>query len=144
MAREGRDGQNPFNLKYDIFYPNMLASYPTLPRGPLPVRQWEPLAEIVPPPYVCYDRLYFEQINMERYGWDLGVLSPLASVAAFYVDLFTLPYHAATEPLRRYECNSGYCLPGDPVPLLIYPPQLSLTGALGEAAAIGLGILIFP
>jgi hypothetical protein len=144
MAREGLAGENPFGLKYEIFFPSSLPNYPTLPSGPLPVRQWEPLAEIVPPPYVCYNRLYFQQLNMERYGWDLGVWSPLASVAAFYVDLFALPYHAATEPLRRYECNTGYCLPGDPVPLLLYPPELSLTGALGEAAVIGLAAVFFP
>jgi hypothetical protein len=141
MAREAREGSNPTGMAYtDVFFPQ----YPPPPKGPLPVRQWEPLAEVVPPPWVCYRRLYFEQLNTERYGWDLGVLSPLASVGAFYVDLFALPYHAATEPLRRYECNTGYCLPGDPVPLLLYPPELSLTGALGEAAAIGLGVVIFP
>jgi hypothetical protein len=46
--------------------------------------------------------------------------------------------------LRRYECNAGYYLPGDPMPFLLYPPELSFSGALAEAAIIGLGFAIFP
>jgi hypothetical protein len=62
----------------------------------------------------------------------------------FYVDVGTLPYHAATDPLRRYECNPGYALPGDPMPLLLYLPQPSLSGAVAEAAVAGLLVAIFP
>ena len=71
------------------------------------------------------------------YGWDLGPLHPLISAGIFYLDVAALPYHAATDPLRRYECNPGYALPGDPMPLLLYLPKVSLPGALAEAAAIG-------
>jgi len=99
---------------------------------------------MVEPPYVCYRRLYFEQINSERYGWDLGLGYPLLSAGVFFWDVALLPYHAFTEPFRRYECNAGYCLPGDPVPLLLYPPELNLPGALAEAAVISLGFAIFP
>ena len=55
-----------------------------------------------------------------------------------------LPYHMATDPCRKCECSAGYCLPGDPVPLLCYPPQLSLTGAVAEAATIAALFAIFP
>jgi hypothetical protein len=141
MARESQEGNNPLNLKYDIFFPN----YPSIPKETFVSRSWAPLGEIVDPPFVCYRRLYFEQINFERYGWDLGPLCDvLLSQGAFYFDLITLPYHAGTDLCRRYECNTGYYLPGDPAPLLLYPPRLSLTGALAEATAIGLGFVIFP
>jgi hypothetical protein len=105
---------------------------------------WPHTTELVAPNYVCYGRLLFQQTNMERYGWDLGILSPVISGAEFFFDVFTLPYHVATAPWRCYESSAGYCLPGDPVPLLLYPPELSVTGTIGEAAAL-LGVLaIFP
>ncbi len=106
-------------------------------------RNWTPMQMLVEPNYVCYDRLYFEEKNSERYGWDLGAISPLVSAATFYKDLALWPYHAFTDPCRRYECSAGYCLPGDPVPYLWYPPQWSLTGLMAEAgAAIGLAYAI--
>ncbi len=140
MVRESKTGENPLGLKYPFDYPD----YPALSKEEFAIRQWEPLTEMVEPPYVCYRRLYFEQINSERYGWDLGLGHPLLSAGVFFWDVAWLPYHAFTEPFRRYECNAGYCLPGDPVPLLLYPPELNLPGALAEAAVIGLGFAIFP
>ncbi len=105
---------------------------------------WPHRTELVAPNYVCYGRLLFQQTNMERYGWDLGILSPAISAAEFFFDVASLPYHVATAPWRCYESSAGYCLPGDPVPLLLYPPELSVTGTIGEAAAL-LGVLaIFP
>jgi len=140
MAREASAGLNPLELRYQFVAP----SYPPAPPPGYVPRPWEPLAELVEPAYLCYDRLYFEQINAERYGWSLGPLHPLIAAGIFYFDLATLPYHAATDPLRRYECNPGYALPGDPMPLLLYRPELSLTGALAEAAAVGVLLAIFP
>ncbi len=98
----------------------------------------------VEPHYVCYNRLYFEDLNSERYGWDLGFLQPFVSAGVFYWDLATLPYHMGTQPCRCFECSAGYCLPGDPVPYLIYPPELSITGTVFEAVTIGGLLAIFP
>jgi hypothetical protein len=140
MGQEAQQGINPLKLRYDFVAP----TYPPVPPPEYPVRAWEPLAETVEPAYLCYGRLYFEQINSERYGWDLGPLHPLISAGTFYFDLATLPYHAATDPLRRYECNAGYALPGDRMPLLLYRPDLNLPGVAAEAAAIGLLFVIFP
>ena len=55
-----------------------------------------------------------------------------------------LPYHSFIDPFRLYEYNTGYCLPGDPVPLLLYPPEISATGAIAEAASILAVLAIFP
>jgi hypothetical protein len=140
MAQEAKTGENPLGVKYQFVNPD----YPPVSKEKFLVRSWEPLAEWVEPPYVCYRRLYFEQINSERYGWDLGLGHPLLSAGIFYWDVAWLPYHAFTEPFRRYECNTGYGLPGDPMPLLLYPPELNLPGALAEAAVIGLGFVMFP
>jgi hypothetical protein len=117
---------------------------PLVEQAATPVRLWPPLSETIEAPYTCYGRLYFEQINSERYGWDLGLVHPLLSAGIFYADVIALPYRIGLEPLCHRECSAGYCLPGDPVPLLLYPPELSATGALSEAATIGLLAVIFP
>jgi hypothetical protein len=107
-------------------------------------RKWAPLKEAIEPGYVFYQRLLFEQKNTERYGWDLGVVQPAFSALHFFGDVALLPYHLGTRPLQQYDCNTGYCLPGDPVPLRLYPPEFSWTGLAVEAAAVGAILIAFP
>lgn len=107
-------------------------------------RVFPPMTETVEPNYLCYGRLYFEDKNSERYGWDLGFIQPVVSAGIFFWDTATLPYRVGTEPCRRYECNSGYCMPGDPVPYLLYPPIWSVTGAAAEIGAVVALAAIFP
>jgi hypothetical protein len=117
---------------------------PVVSREAYPGRHWPPQTELAEPNYVCYGRLLFEDKNTERFGWDFGILQPVFSTAKFYADVVTLPYHIATAPCRCYECSSGLCLPGDPVPYLCYPPELSATGALAEVGSIVGVLAIFP
>lgn len=88
-----------------------------------PSRNWQQQVEVVEPYYVGYYKLYFNQINMSRYGWDFGILAPLTSCATFFIDFATMPYQFWLSPCRCYEYNSGLFLPGDAVPLLLYPPR---------------------
>jgi hypothetical protein len=140
MAREALEGKTPLGLSYTAVFP----VYPPVPPPEYPPRAWEALVERVEPAYLCYDRLFFEQINAERYGWSLGPLHPLISAGIFFFDVATLPYHAGTDPLRCYECNSGYALPGDLMPLLLYRPDLNLPGIVAQTVAIGLVFVFFP
>jgi hypothetical protein len=140
MIEGSKTGENPLRIKYQFMPPD----YPTVPPEEYVIRGWKPLQETVEPPYLSYNRLYFEQINAERYGWDLGVIHPLLSAGIFYFDVATLPFHLGSQPCRCYESDAGYCLPGDPVPLLLYPLENSWSGTLTEAAVIGLMIAIFP
>jgi hypothetical protein len=107
-------------------------------------RDWPRRVCSVEPNVVCYPRLLFEQPNFERYGWDLGIWSPVVSAGKFYADVALLPYHAFSDPFRCYDCNAGYCLPGDPVPLLLYPCEVSATGAVAEAGAVVTLLAVFP
>lgn len=97
----------------------------------------------VEPTYVNYRRLYFEDLNSERYGWDLGIVQPVVSTGKFLYDFALLPMHVAMDPCGR-DTNKGYCLPGDPTPLLLYPPELSYKGTIAEAATIIALVAIFP
>ena len=107
-------------------------------------KEWERHDRKVEPSYLTFDRLYFQEINSERYGWDLGAVQPFVSTAAFYFDFVFLPYHMATDPFRRYDSNAGYALPGDPVPYMWYPPNVSITGTVSELCTIALLIAVFP
>lgn len=117
---------------------------PILSKEPYMPRAFPPLTEVVEPHYVVYGRLYFQQRNFERYGWDLGFITPFVCAGKFFWDVAWLPYHAGTEPLRKWDTSAGQCLPGDPVPLMIYPPRLSLTGLLAEAGTIVTLFAVFP
>jgi hypothetical protein len=85
------------------------------------VRPAPGLVEWVEPSYVCFGRLFFHQINAERYGWDLGPLHPVLSAGQFYLDILKWPYYLTAAPCRWYDCDTGWCLPGDPVPLRWHP-----------------------
>ncbi len=99
---------------------------------------------VAEPNYVVHQRLYFEEKNSERYGWDLGYMQPVISLLNFYKDVVFLPHNFMSYPSRRFETSAGQCLPGDPVPYIFYPPELTLTGAIAEGAlAVGL-VAILP
>lgn len=117
---------------------------PILTKEPYMGRHFPPAAEIVEPSYLCHRRLYFEDKNAERYGWDLGIIQPLVSAGYFYKDLALLPYHVMTAPCRRFECNAGLPLPGEPVPYMLYPEEMSVSGAAAETGVIFLLLAAFP
>jgi hypothetical protein len=128
MRQEGRQRPTPERIQFP--------DEPVVGAGTYKGRDFKPMTMTVEPNYLCYHRLYFERVNTERYGWDLGFIQPVVSVGQFYWDLAWLPYHMWTEPCRNYDSNAGYCLPGDPVPYLLYPPQFSLTGVMAEAGVV--------
>jgi hypothetical protein len=117
---------------------------PVLSRDTYHGRKWDPMRLEVAPYYVCHGRLPLQQINFERYGWDLGIIQPVICTGLFLFDVAMLPYELAKEPCRCFEYNTGWCLPGDPVPLLLYPPELSATGFAAEVATIVTLVVVFP
>jgi hypothetical protein len=99
---------------------------------------------IVEPGYVCHGRLYFEQPNFDRAGWDLGTIAPGLNLAVFYYDTFMFPYHAWTNPCVCYDCSAGKCLPGDATPFYLYREQFSVSGLAAQTLAVGGGFFVFP
>ena len=96
------------------------------------------------PNFVNYNRLYYEEKNAERYGWDLGFISPFVSTIYFFKDTILFPSNFASYPFSRFETSAGQCQPGDAVPYLLYPPEVTLTGGVAEVAIV-LGLLaLFP
>lgn len=105
---------------------------------------WPQRGVIAEPSYVCYNKLFFEDKNAERYGWELGMLQPFVSTGLFLYDVMAFPMHCAARPCDKMECSAGYCLPGDPTPFRIYPPGFTTTGTAAELAVIMALIVIFP
>jgi hypothetical protein len=141
-SREERDrregGANPSATGF--YFPPK----PELSKVAFAGRSFSPLEARVEPNYVCYGRLLFEEKNSERYGWDLGVLGPFVSSGYFFRDVLALPYNIGTDPCRCYDCSAGHCLPGSPVPYLLYPPNFNVTGGLLEAGTIVVLYAVFP
>jgi len=107
-------------------------------------RTFKQRVEKIEPSFVMHRRLYFENLNCDRYGWEIGNLQTGISFGHFVYDIAAMPYHYWTRPLQHWDSSAGKCLPGDNTPLQCYREEFSLTGLLGEAAVIGAGFVAFP
>ncbi len=136
MRQEAKERSSPERITFP--------EEPIVSKLPYTGRTFPAMACSVEPNYVLYRRLFFEERNSERYGWDLGILNPFVSAGAFYWDLALLPYQVGSLPFRRFESNAGLCLPGDAVPYMLYPPNWSVTGSVAEAGVIVALFAIFP
>ncbi len=94
---------------------------------------------------LCHKPLYFEDVQLERYGhsWGPGV-QPVVSSAMFFATVPILPYKMGMD--LPWECvyPLGYYRPGDCAPYMIPPVPVSVRGAAAEAAAVTGGILLIP
>lgn len=106
---------------------------------------YPPQQAMIEPMFLVHRRLLFEEKNAERYGWDIGFLQPLISVAYFYKDVVLLPNSLVSGIAQGFwDSNAGKCLPGSPTPYMLYPPGLTISGGLAEGAVITGLSFIFP
>jgi hypothetical protein len=61
--------------------------------------------------------LYFEEPNLERYGYQFGCLQPAVSAAHFFATIPLLPYKMVVHPPHECVYSLGYYRPGDCAPL---------------------------
>jgi hypothetical protein len=106
---------------------------------------YEPRKVTAEPFFVVHRRLYFEERNGERAGWDLGPLSLLTAVSHFYLDTLLFPQTFASGCVNGFwDTSSGKCLPGSPTPYYLYPPGLTLSGSVFEAGIVTGFAFLFP
>jgi hypothetical protein len=73
------------------------------------LRDWAGLPMVVPPHYVCFKRLFFQQPWTERYGHSLGVVQPMVSASVFFGDVFLFPLKWYADPCWIFQCShDGY------------------------------------
>jgi hypothetical protein len=105
---------------------------------------YPPTRALIEPGYVVHRRLYFEEKNSERYGWDLGFVQPLVSGLTFFKDVLVMPAKVASNVHERYDVSAGKCLPGSPVPYYLYPPEVDIWGATFAAGIYTGTAFLFP
>jgi len=81
----------------------------------------------------CHRPLYFEEINLERYGYGCcESLQPAASAAHFFATIPVLPYCIATDCPGECIYTLGHYRPGSCPPWQCHWPRWSTRGALAE------------
>lgn len=108
-------------------------------------RDWIPSTFVWHASALCHKPLYFEQVQLERYGHTAGPLrQPFISGAHFFVSIAALPYKMAINPPHECQYALGYYRPGSCAPWMIPPIPLSLRGALAETSFILGGVHMIP
>jgi hypothetical protein len=112
----------------------------------------EPLVPRIMPPSVfawtasntSYNPLYFEDVQLERYGHTYGeCVQPFVSIGKFSVQLIGLPYQMALDPPCKEVYPLGYYRPGEPAPKLFYQVPLNAKAAVVAAAFYsGVGVIL--
>ncbi len=86
---------------------------------------------------LCHKPLYFEEVNLERYGHDAGPFAqPIISSAHFFANIAVLPYKMGVHGPSECQYALGYYRPGNCAPWIVPPVPLSLRGGLYQAAAM--------
>lgn len=128
--------------------PNAAAEALTQSRqAPVPAdvqRGWGGAACFWQAPAVCHGPLYFEQVNVERYGYSAGLLQPLVSGAHFFSSVVALPYFVGARPPGECIYTLGYYRAGTPTPLRTPRVPLSVRGAVAQGAVVTGAVFAIP
>jgi hypothetical protein len=84
----------------------------------------------------CCGPLYFEEPNLERYGYTHGILQPIISGAHFFATIPLLPYKMVVHPPHECVYTLGYYRPGDHAPRQRVRDPFRLDAAAIEAALV--------
>lgn len=132
----------------DLYYLGQLWRIPAecvLRDETLLARTFEPTTFTWKASALCHKPLYFEEVQLERYGHTAGpIAQPIISGAHFFVNIATLPYNMGVAPPNECQYVLGYYRPGSCAPWMIEPVPISLRGALFQAGAVVGGAAILP
>lgn len=85
---------------------------------------------------LCHKPLYFEQVQLERYGHSWGpIAQPILSGAHFFGTLPVLPYKMGLQAPNECVYALGYYRPGSCAPYLLDPIPFTWRAALVQAGA---------
>lgn len=108
-------------------------------------RNWMPSVFAYQASALCHKPLYFEEVQLERYGHTTGSLTqPFVSGAHFFASLATLPYQMAISPPMECEYALGYYRPGSCAPWHIPPIPFSVRGAMAQTGFVVGGVYLLP
>jgi hypothetical protein len=102
-----------------------------------PARDFVPATVAYKASGLCHKPLYFEEVQLERYGHEIGpVMQPVVSTAHFFTNIAVLPYKMGIHPMNECQYALGYYRPGNCAPWTMGPVPISLRGALFQAGAV--------
>jgi len=107
-------------------------------------RQWPALSYSWEASAVPHNPLYFEDVNLERYGYSRGILQPWISGGRFFINVVFLPYHIVAEPPGQIQYPLGYYRPGDKAPPVREIKPINLPASVAEAAFVIGMVIILP
>ncbi|QDT70213.1 hypothetical protein MalM25_31590 [Planctomycetes bacterium MalM25] len=94
---------------------------------------------------LCHKPLYFEDVQLERYGHSWGpIVQPIISGAHFFGTLPVLPYKMGLKTPNECVYTLGYYRPGDCAPYLIDPIPFTWRAALFEAGGVVGAAAVLP
>ncbi len=94
-------------------------------------RHWAGLTYTWKASGLCHKPLYFEDVQLERYGHSWGpYLQPIISGGHFFLNVPILPYNMGLEPPCECMYTLGYYRPGSCAPYMLDPIPLSVRAAL--------------
>jgi hypothetical protein len=94
---------------------------------------------------LCHKPLYFEDVQLERYGHMAGPwVQPFASAANFFCTFPILPYKMGLELPNECMYTLGYYRPGSCAPYLFDPLPISVRGLFYEGGGWVAGCALFP
>jgi hypothetical protein len=100
-------------------------------------RQWTPTTMTWMASNLCHNPLYFEDVNLERYGHTHGpVLEPIVQSAHFFGNVLVLPYKMGVHAPNECQYALGYYRPGNCAPWIKPPVPISARGAIAQAATM--------
>ncbi|MBN1909026.1 MAG: hypothetical protein JW818_04745 [Pirellulales bacterium] len=108
-------------------------------------RNWSPMTYAWKASGACHKPLYFEDVQLERYGHSWGpYLQPVISQGHFFLTVPILPYLMGVHPPHECLYTLGYYRPGSCAPYMIDPLPISARGALLEAGVWTGAALLVP
>ena len=107
-------------------------------------RQWAQITYNWKASALCHKPLYFEQVQLERYGHSWGPFAqPIMSGVHFFSSIPILPYKMGIRTPTECVYSLGYYRPGSCAPYMIDPVPFTWRAAMFEgAAATGISFII--
>ena len=100
-------------------------------------REWAPAKVTWKASNLSHHPLYFESVNLERYGHTRGpLIEPVVQTAHFFGNIAILPYKMGVHGPRESQYALGYYRPGNEAPWIKQPLPISARGALAQAATM--------
>ena len=100
-------------------------------------RQWSQITYTWKAAALCHKPLYFEQVQLERYGHSWGpYMQPIMSGVHFFGTLPVLPYKMGIRTPCECVYTLGYYRPGSCAPYLIEPIPFTCRAALFQTGAV--------